>query len=122
MKTRRVSFLSSSRDGAVRVFEHLAKSGGETDLVYPQRIVPALQQLPKRRLTPPPHVLIDRLQNLDRTRERTRLDDADECPADARPRLEERRVRRYPLRTLQAGGGIHRVERVQWEGDHLALC
>lgn len=112
--------LSTSR---TQTQEGKEEEGGKgADLVYPQRIISPLQQLPKRRLAPPPHVLVDRLEDLDRARQRARLDDADERAADARPGLEEGRVRGYAFGALEARGGIHLVERVEREGDHLALC
>ena len=62
-------------------------------LVYLQGVVAASQEFVERRLVASAYVLVDWLEDLDRARERARLDDADECPPDAYARLEERSVR-----------------------------
>ena len=90
-------------------------------LVDPERIVPSLQQLAERRFASSPHILVYRLEYLDRARKWARLDHANKRPPDAHPRLEERRVRGDALRTLQSSQGIHCLKCIKRERNHLAL-
>ena len=92
-----------------------------THLIRLQRIVPALQQLPKRRLRPPPHILINRLQNLNRTTQRTRLDHTDKSPIQTDSSLEKARMARDAFRAFEAGHGVYGFERVERESDDDAF-
>ena len=85
----------------------------ETHLIRLQRIVPALQQLPKRRLGPPPHILINRLKNLNRTTQRTRLDHTDKSTIQTDSSLEKARMARDAFRAFEAGHGVDGFERVE---------
>lgn len=61
------------------------------------------------------------IHSLDRRRERTGLDDADDRSTEALTSFEEGRVRRDPFPSLESGGRILGIEGVEREGLNRAF-
>lgn len=59
---------------------------------------------------------LDWIHGLDRCRERTGLNDADDRSAEALTSLEERRVRGDPFSSLESSGRVLGIEGVEREG------